>query len=81
MGSAFALIGLGLKYGPLFVQIVRMLAPVLKEAGPVFQQLQGQGVPADQAAQKAVAVAAPYITTPPELRGSDPTYDRMIAPN
>jgi hypothetical protein len=29
---------------------------------------------------EAVAVAAPYIRTPPELRHSDPTSDRMSDP-
>lgn len=79
MGSAFALIGLAFKYGPLFVQLIKALQPVLKEAAPIFQQLAKQ-MPQDQAAQKAVAVAAPYIATPPELRGSDVVYDRMIEP-
>jgi hypothetical protein len=79
MGSLFSLIPLALKYGPVFVQIVRMLAPVLKDAGPIFQDL-AKRMPQDEAAQKAVAVAAPYIRTPPELRHSDPTSDRMSDP-
>lgn len=61
MGSAFALIGLAIKYGPLFVHIVKLLAPVLREAGPVFQQLSQSGMSEDEAAQKAVALKAPYI--------------------
>lgn len=63
MGSLFALIPLALKYGPVFIQIVRLLAPVIKEAGPLFKEL-AKSMPQDEAAQIAVATAAPYIETP-----------------
>lgn len=63
MGSLFALIPLAIKYGPIFVQIVKLMAPVLKDARPIFERLSKQ-MPPDEAAQKAVATAAPYIETP-----------------
>lgn len=48
---------------PGMAALVERLMPVLVQAVPIFEQL-GKTMPQDEAAQIAVATAAPYIETP-----------------
>lgn len=76
MGNAFAIIGLLMKYGPSALAILRLLAPVAKQAAPIFKSMLAQGFSKDVAAQLAIATAAPHIETP----RVDPVSGKKLLP-